>query len=153
MEQKTSNLFDLQVDPQSQNYLSETAKWAKFISIIGFIFCGLLTVVLLISAFAGTSYFEGWGIEAGSSSGQLGASEIIILVVMIMVIFLTYLYLFRFAARMQTALRSNDQASLTAAFGNLKTCYRIVGIITIVFLSLYILGIVLKIINETMNNV
>ena len=31
---------DLQVTPLSQNFLSEAAKWGKFLSVMGFIFCG-----------------------------------------------------------------------------------------------------------------
>ncbi len=41
-ENVVSNNFLLQVDSGNTAYLAEAAKWAKFLSIIGFITCGLL---------------------------------------------------------------------------------------------------------------
>ena len=46
--EQNQNLFDLQITPESSHYLSETAKWSRFLSIIGFIFCGLLIVVAIL---------------------------------------------------------------------------------------------------------
>ena len=40
----SENLFELQIDAQSNNHLSQAAKWAKFLAIIGFVFCGLLII-------------------------------------------------------------------------------------------------------------
>ncbi|MBA4168554.1 MAG: hypothetical protein H0X41_13595, partial [Chitinophagaceae bacterium] len=51
MEQENQSLFDLHVDQQSITYLSESARWARFIAIIGFIFCGLMA---LAAFFIGT---------------------------------------------------------------------------------------------------
>ena len=53
MEQNASNLFDLQVDHSSSAYLKETAKWAKFLAIVGFIVCAL---VVLAGIFAGSIF-------------------------------------------------------------------------------------------------
>ena len=36
---------DLQVTPQAQSYLTESAKWGKFLAIMGFIFCGLMVIL------------------------------------------------------------------------------------------------------------
>jgi hypothetical protein len=43
---------------------------------------------------------------------------------------------------MQRALRNNDQTSLNASLGNLKSCFKFVGILTIVVLSFYFLGVI-----------
>ncbi len=40
MEQPT-NLFELQLDQPSINYLNEAARWGRFLAIIGFIYIGL----------------------------------------------------------------------------------------------------------------
>ncbi|HLZ89372.1 MAG TPA: hypothetical protein VKQ52_19090, partial [Puia sp.] len=45
-----SNLFELQVDQTAMSYLKDAARWARFLAIAGFIFCGLFVVVAIIFA-------------------------------------------------------------------------------------------------------
>ena len=42
--EQSSNLFELQLDQPSINYLSEAARWSRFLSIIGFIYCGFMVL-------------------------------------------------------------------------------------------------------------
>ena len=42
---------ELHIDATAQSYLSETAKWGNFLSIVGFILSGLIAIIAL---FAGT---------------------------------------------------------------------------------------------------
>jgi uncharacterized protein DUF5362 len=149
MEQNSTsaNLFDLQIDNQSSGYLAQTAKWAKFLSIIGFIFCGF---ILLWGFFAGTimSVFSSrLSTETGSPFGQAAAGIgtaffLIIALICAVVYFFPCLYLFRFATKMQLALRNNDQNILTNSFGNLKSFYRFIGILAIIGLSFFLLEII-----------
>lgn len=45
MEQSgNTDLFDLHLDQASVNYLSEAARWSRFLAIIGFIYCGLMVL-------------------------------------------------------------------------------------------------------------
>ncbi|HEX6180829.1 MAG TPA: hypothetical protein VFZ47_06245 [Chitinophagaceae bacterium] len=134
MEQKSANLFDLHLDQQSQGYLSETAKWAKFLSILGFIMIGLFFILILVGGAAAFSSFDELGYY-----GNFGAAEIIIFLVIMALAVIPYIYLYRFAVKMQVALRNNDQANLTSSFSNLKSCYKYVGIFTIVILSFYLI--------------
>jgi hypothetical protein len=136
MEQKSANLFDLHIDPQSQGYLSETAKWAKFLAILGFIMLGLFVILMLVGGAAAFTTFNDMGM--GYSSG-FGATQIVIALIILALAVIPYVYLYRFAVKMQVALRNNDQANLTASFANLKSCYKYVGIFTIVILSLYLI--------------
>ncbi|HMH23962.1 MAG TPA: DUF5362 family protein [Puia sp.] len=142
-----SNLFELAVDNISSSYLKETAKWAKFLSIIGFITCGFL---VLIALFAG-SLFSNLGQASGF--GMLGAGFGAVFTVIYLIIAALYffpcLYLFNFAAKMQVALRSNDQDQLTQSFKNLKSCYRFVGILTVIWLCLCILFFILGVIGNS----
>lgn len=136
MEQRTSNLFDLHIDPQSQSYLGEAAKWAKFIAIMGFIYCGLILLLILTGRSSTVTSF-GTTYEGDSS---FGAAEIITSLVLLAIVFIPNLFLYRFAAKVQTALRNNDQANLTASFANLKSCYKYLGILIIVVLSLALIS-------------
>jgi len=137
------NLFELQVDQQSISYLGETARWAKFLSIVGFVVCGIM---ILFALFFGSimSTFSKLGSGSDSFSSAMGAGYSYGLTVVYLIIALLYffpcLYLFNFSSKMQAALRNNDQINLNAAFGNLKSCFKFVGILTIVVLSFYLLG-------------
>ena len=143
MEQNTeSHLFDLQVDHNVSAYLGETARWAKFMAILGFIFCALF---VLIALFAGTFIAASLGRMGGGAAGTgyLGGMVSFIYIAFGLLYFFPCLYLYNFASKMQVALRNNDQNQLTQSFRNLKSCYRFVGILMIICLSLWALALIL----------
>jgi hypothetical protein len=129
------NLFELQVDHETTSYLSEIAKWARFLSIVGFVMCGLLIVFAL---FAGTMATLN---PLGGTMGAGGFMQIVLLIAMVALYFFPCLYLFNFAKKMQLALRNNDQINLNDSFRNLKSNFKYVGILTIVILSFYAIGL------------
>jgi uncharacterized membrane protein len=135
------NLFELQIDQQSISYLSETARWAKFLSIVGFVMCGIMIIVAI---FAGTimATFSRFGNNdaLGTSMGYSGVLISGVYIVLALLCFFPYLFLFNFSVKMQSALRNNDQTNLNISFSNLKSCFKFVGILTIVILSFYLLG-------------
>jgi len=141
----TSNLFELHVDQVGASYLKETARWAKFFAILGFIFCGLM---LLGGLFAGSlisAAFSSLG-NAGSAAFMGGGFITVMYIGFAVLYFFPCLYLFNFASKMQVALRSNDQEFLNQSFKNLKSCYRFFGILAIICLGLWTLGIIFAII-------
>lgn len=119
-------------------YLEETAKWAKFLSIVGFIVVGLMVVgSLMIGLFLGTLF---------SSLNEVGmpfppALISIIYLGMSLLVFFPVLYLFRFASKMQKALREEHEQVLTQAFRNLKAHYKFNGIFVAIILGLYVLAL------------
>lgn len=127
-------LFDLRFEHQTNNFLAEAAKWGKFIAIIGFIFCALM---LLGGIFAG-SIFATMG-QSSSLALMGGGFFTAVYVVFAVLWFMPFLYLFNFASKMQVALRNNDQATLNLSFQNLKSCFKFIGIFTIIMLSIYAL--------------
>lgn len=147
MEQNTSNLFELQIDHQSNAYLKETAKWAKFLAVIGFIGCAL---IILVGIFAGSVMATAFGEMGGGFGGGMGVVMAVVYILFALLAFFPYLYLFRFANQMQVALRNNDQAALTTSFGNLKSCFKFVGILTIIVLAFYALALVFGVLGATM---
>lgn len=46
-----SNTFPLQIDNSNIPYLSEAARWGKFLSILGFIFITIMLIVGLLALF------------------------------------------------------------------------------------------------------
>jgi hypothetical protein len=131
------SLFDLQLDPAGIEYLREGAKWAKFIAIMGFIFCGLMVLVAL---FAGTMITAYMG-SAGASPLSGGFVTVIYLAFAALW-FVPCLYLFRFASNMQTAVRSNEQQTFVNALKNLKSHFKFIGILLIVTLAIYVVAII-----------
>ena len=127
--------LDLHIDPLSKSYLSETAKWTKFLSILGLVFCGLL---LIGGAAIGT-------VMSSMMAGQPGAIGSGFFTAIYIGIALLYIlpcvYLLRFSTHMQAALNINDGQRLQQAFGSLKSCFKFIGILTIVILAFYVLAI------------
>ena len=80
--------------------------------------------------------------EAGAAAGIAGS---VFILLMVLLYFFPCLYLFRFATRMQTALRTNDQQQLVSSFANLKSTFKYLGIVTIIFIAFYALMFILQI--------
>jgi hypothetical protein len=135
----SSNLFELQVDHEVSSHLSETAKWAKFLSIVGFVFIGILVVMVL---FVGTMASNLSPFGASAVVGASSFMQVFLLLAMVALYFLPCLFLFNFSNKMLRALRNNDQVTLIAAFRQLKLCFKYIGILTLIFISIYALVIV-----------
>ncbi len=130
---------DLHVDYLGATHLRETAKWAKFLAIVGFVICGIL---IIVAVFAGTllSTMSG-GLGSPASQSFLGAGFLSAIYIVIAVIyFVLSLFLYRFASKMQVALLSTDQENFNVALYNLKLVYRITGIIVVVYLAIVALA-------------
>lgn len=148
MEQnQDSSLFGVNVDQSGKSHLAEAAKWAKFLSIMGFIVCSL---IVIIGIFFG-SFFSMFSSQYGGdnayndlpvSSTGFGATMAVLYMVIALIYFFPCLFLFRFANKMKVALATNNQEVLNASFQNLKAAFRYVGIITIVMLAFWILALI-----------
>jgi Family of unknown function (DUF5362) len=147
MEQdQNSSLFSLNVDSQSKSFLTESAKWGKFLSIVGFIACTLIVIVGIYLA-ANYKEFENsynrYSTQR-SSVGGLGVGMAIAYIVVALLYFFPCLYLYRFSSHMKTAIASDDQANLTVAFQNLKSMFKFVGVFTLIIIALWVLGLVVQ---------
>jgi hypothetical protein len=140
----SSDLFDLRIDSQTSSYLREAARWAKFLAIVGFVFCG---IIVLVAFFAGSVFgyfFERFGNQTNGFFG--GAFLTICYLLVALFYFFPCLYLYQFGAKAQTALKNNDHDQMAISFRNLKSLFRFIGILTIVMLSMYALFIIVAII-------
>lgn len=137
--EQSNNLFELQVDHQGSSFLRETAKWAKFLAIVGFVIMGLF---LLVIVFAGASLSALMSSQYGGASSGFGVMWMIMMVAFMLIYFFPTLYLYKFATKMQVALRNNDQETLNSSFENLKSCFKFMGILMIILLSFYALAFI-----------
>jgi len=139
-----SNLFELQIDHNGSAFLKEAAKWAKFLAILGFIFCGLYICIALFAGSLMSAAFSTMG--AGAAGFRGGAFISFIYIAIALLYFFPCLYLYNFAVKVTAALRENNQEQLNLSFRNLKSCYRFLGILAIIALGFIVLGMIVAII-------
>jgi hypothetical protein len=127
-----------QLTEQAYLFLSETKKWTKFLSIIGFIFIGIF---VLFALFFGV-FFGGLSDITGSSMFFPSVFIILIYLLIAILYFFPVWFLFRFSTNLGKSLKSGNESELTDAFSYLKLHYKFIGILTIIFLSIYLLFII-----------
>jgi hypothetical protein len=151
---ETAEIFDHQgAEPgliltlEAQSYLRESGKWANFLGIVGFIFCGFIVIMAL---FAGAmmsmiSKFTPESPATGMIAGMGGLITVIYLLIALVYFFFS-LYLYQFGSQIKKGLMFTDSNHVTSALGKLKSFFKLWGILTIVVLCLYALIIVCAII-------
>lgn len=143
-----ASLFSLSIEPVTKTHLNETAKWARFLAISGMVFLGLAVVGILFFAYylnLVSPSIEGQYGSQGMLAG-VGAGIALFYILLLGVWFFPLLFLLRFANKMKVALAGNDQPALNSAVQNLKMCLRYIGILTIIIMALYAIGIVFGIV-------
>lgn len=147
------NTFPLQVDSGNIPYLSEAAKWGKFLSVLGFIIIAIILICGVIFAFEGNSLSSA-DLESDFQTLNLPQSSVgIIFGVYFLVIAIAYffpcLYLYYFSTKMQAAIRNNDQITLNRSFQNLKSLFKFFGVLTIIALCIWVIAITFGVILGT----
>jgi hypothetical protein len=128
--------FELQLNESAKGFLRETAKWAYFLSIVGFIGIGLLMIgAIFAGAFLATM---GSVIPGASAMGSsFGAIIGVFYFILAAIYFFPVYYLFKFASNAKKAFRDNDTEALTNSLEYLKSHYKFIGIFMIAILVLY----------------
>lgn len=117
-----------------RSYIYETAKWAKFLSIIGFIFCVLIIILALsLPAILSAMATVGKNPLMGVASGVISA----IYIVFALLYFYPSLMLFKYANSAKKAVLFLDQTSLGEAMSKMKSFFKFWGIMTITIIGLY----------------
>ena len=122
----------IELKQKSIDYLSEISKWAKFLSILGFIVIGLL----IIGGIAMGGLSSAMSPYGGAGMGFLA---VIIYLAIALLYFFPIYYLFRFSSFASRAVNNRDSSAVEPAFENLKSHYKFMGILAIVIISLYLL--------------
>lgn len=130
----------MELHKETLNNLNETGKWTNFLSIMGFIFIGLMIV---LGFFIGSIFSE----NANDQNNTPFSGTIIgfIYLMMGLIYFFPVLYLYKFSTFTKKALMHQNPDDLNEAFKNLKAHYRFMGIITIVLIAIYLLAFVIGI--------
>ena len=137
MNSPLTELEELKLTSAAKRFLSETASWCKFISILGFIGIG----IMVIFSFFTETIFNNTP-QAQALPFDLGNVMTGVYLVLALVYLFPILYLFQFSTKMKKALQSKDDDVLALAFEKLKSHYKFIGVFSIILISLYILGII-----------
>lgn len=124
---------ELQLNASAVEFLRESAKWSKFLAIIGFVGIGLM---VLAGIFMGTVMSF---LPMGNTSGETVPFGIIsfLYIIMAALYFFPVYYLFKYATGIKNALNTKNSDLLADGFGHLKSHHKFLGIMMIVLLSLY----------------
>ena len=124
----------LKLNNIAKTFLRETAKWAYFLAIVGFIGIGLMVLLALVMGIVFSAI-------PGTPDLPFNAGPLMTFIYLIFagLYFYPVLYLYRFANKMKVALARNDEDVLTNSLENLKSHYKFMGILTIVLLGFYAL--------------
>jgi hypothetical protein len=127
----------IEIGPETLKYLETTRKWTMFFAIIGFIFLGL---ILIFGILAGTFLSVFKSSEMGSGIPQVLVFAIIIL--MALLYYFPVMFLFRFSKHTANAVHTLNKEELHKAFRYLKSYFVYIGILLIVVLVIYFIGLV-----------
>lgn len=137
MEQNSYQTPTVGMNDYMKSFILEIAKWAKFLSIIGFIGIGLMFLAAIVMMVAGAALSN---FSSEYSRSPIGAGMVgFIYIIMAVLYFFPVLYLFKSAVSLKKGIINNDEIILTDGFQNLKSHYKFIGIMMIVVLSLYAL--------------
>jgi hypothetical protein len=145
-EPETEHANDHEMEPlviteDIRSYIYETARWTKFLGIMGFIFTGLMVMVALSVGTIMQSMSE---IPAYQGLASMGSGIITVLYLFIAAIYFYPSFLmYKFSTAAKTAVLFGSQENLSIAMSKMKSIFKFWGILTIVIIAIYVLMIIL----------
>jgi hypothetical protein len=126
----------LNVNESMKAELLTSAKWAKFLCIVGCVFVGIFVLIGLVAVFATSAMSEMFGFKWGGA----------LFGIIYLAISALYIYPlikgFQFANCSKAACITNDQQQLARSFEGMKSVLRYMGILTIICLCFYIMMLI-----------
>jgi heme/copper-type cytochrome/quinol oxidase subunit 2 len=132
----TSEDRKIEMGPETLNHLNSTRKWTMFLSVLGFIFLGLIIFAGLATSLFLTTF--------KTQEANLGIPEsfmILIFIVVGAIYFFPVFFLFRFSRNTRDAIQNLDRQKLEKGLRNLRLYFTYIGIMVIVVLSIYVVAL------------
>ncbi|WP_439132181.1 DUF5362 family protein [Polaribacter sp.] len=143
MKSPLTQLEQLTVTSKSKSFLKEISSWCFFFSILGFISILLFVVVAVLMGTVYAPMLDLLTQQQGVSN--MGTYLMVVYLIVAILYFFPVLYLFKFSRKMKAALATKNDDTLADAFENLKSHFKFIGVMTIIFISLYALLFVFSI--------
>ena len=123
---------NLVIDWRSKEFLKETAKWTKFLAILGFVGIGFMVLGSLVMLFAPSSLMSNGDFPFGGKIFMM-----LLYLAFAVLYYFPISYLYQFSENTKKAIENNDNNAVRDAFEFLKSHYKFMGILTIILLSFY----------------
>lgn len=125
-----------------RSYIYDTARWAKFLAIVGFV----LTAIMLLMVFFMGSLMQSdvfkTGEMASQFEGMLEGTFTIVFLFYALLIFVPSFHLFKYATSAINGVLYMDQEAMTVSASKLKSVFKFWGILMLIILSLNIIGFI-----------
>lgn len=130
---------DIKFSEAAQQSLLTTAKWSKFMAIVGFVFCALMVIIGL---FAGALFSTmGEGLTTAENTIVSGVMSFMYIIFSLLYIYPTY-QLYKFSTNAIAAINGQDAELLTESMDRMKKCFKFMGIMTAIVIGLYVIGFI-----------
>ena len=140
-----TELEQLTINTKSKSFLKETAKWAFFLSILGFIGIGFMVLLGVFSSVIFNAIPQ-----AKLVPFDLGLAMTLTYLFLAIIYFFPVYYLMKFSTKMKQALATKNDETLADAFDVLKSHYKFIGVFSIITLSLYAMLIAVSLISGSL---
>ncbi|MCP9766472.1 hypothetical protein EGI22_01040 [Lacihabitans sp. LS3-19] len=142
----------LELTDTAKTYLETTAKWAKFLAIMGFIMCAFMIIVGFVMAFTYDSLLSRSIVENQSNRimPKIGLFMSFIYFGIAAMYLMPCIYLLRFSSKAKKAILGNDSFLLEEAFKNHKSMYKFLGVFTNITIVAYIILMIGVVFNDVM---
>ena len=137
------NINPLIVTDEIKSFLKETAKWMRFLAILGFIGLGLILIAAVMIFLAGLS-----ASEYGPQNLEFVALGYVLMAI---IYYFPIDYLYKSGMYLKHGIEQNRQDLITKGFQHMKSHYKFIGITTIVVLSIYAMVILFVLIVQQVN--
>ncbi len=117
-----SSSSGFRITPEVRTYWKEAANWGLFFSVLGFLYLGMMAL-LILSAVSSLAYLP-------------GASVISMLFVFMIAVPIVWL-MFNFSRHTRRAVLYNNTAAANVGFSNLRRLFQFYGILVLVVLVIY----------------
>ena len=124
----------IEISSEALDNLNVTWRWTTFLSVLGFIFLGLIIVAGIATSLFLTVF--------KTQQTNLGIPESLMMVVFVIIGILCYFpvfFLFRFSKNIRDAIQNHDQRKLAKGFRNLRLFFAYFGILVILIISVYLI--------------
>jgi hypothetical protein len=125
----TGDSLELQLNPEIAAAFQSAGKWARFISIVTFIFIGFFVLILLLALAAGGLSDN---VNFNSMAGIDPTWQIALLTLFLIPFTLLVIQLYRFANRTLLAIQRQDQELLNSGLRNLRTYLAVYGVLSMI---------------------
>ena len=137
MENQNNN--EMHLNASALEFLKESAKWSKFLAIMGFVGIGFMVLAaIFMGAVMSMIPTAAESTEFNPLGAMKGFLSVLYLIIAAIYFFPVY-YLYKYANDTKNAIQDNDSELLSTGLGFLKSHHKFLGITMIVVISLYVL--------------